>query len=88
MRNAMLSACRPFIFDSTNWISLARLVDSYVYLTTTTPVLTQPDRAPEDLIRDEMSTRGGVSISSSSEVLSPAEKSDVFAELVSLKRRA
>ena len=83
----MLSACRPFIFDATSWISLARLVESYVYLTTTTPVLTQLERVPEDFTRDEMRTRGGVSISSSSDVLSPAEKSDVLAELDSLKRR-
>jgi hypothetical protein len=54
-------------------------------------VFTQPDSALGDLIREEMSARGGVSISSSSDVLSPAEKSDVFARSVdfeSLRMRA
>lgn len=48
-------------------------------------MLTQLDSAFEDLIREEMSTRGGVSISSSSDVLSPAEKSDVLARSVDLE---
>ncbi len=54
-------------------------------------MFTQPDSALGDLIREEMSARGGVSISSSSDVLSPAEKSDVFARSVdfeSLRMRA
>ena len=45
-------------------------------------MFTQPDSALGDFTREEMRTRGGVSISKSSDVLSPAEKSDVLARSV------
>ena len=54
-------------------------------------MFTQPDSALGDLTLEEMRTKGGVSISNSSDVLSPAEKSDVLARSVdfeSLRMRA
>ena len=51
-------------------------------------MFTHVDSVPEDLTRDERITSGGVSISRSSDVLSPAEKSEELAGFESLRRRA